>query len=601
MNESRKYIIQIAFLIVPIIFLGRLFSIQVLDSHYKVAAENNIISRVIEYPHRGLIYDRNHQLLVHNTPVYDLMVVPKDVDVPDTAAFCDLLHIDKEGFQERLQKARKYSYVKPSPFFKQLSNKEFGQIEDKLVNYKGFYVNARTIRHYPDTVLANEAGYIGEISPRQLKRDTTNYYQPGDYIGISGLESYYEPILRGKRGVKYRMVNVKGIQKGSFKNGQYDTLATPGANLESTIDLDLQKYGEYLMDGKVGSVVAIEPKTGEILAMVSSPTYDPNKLAGRKFSENFSKLQQDTLDPLYNRPIQALYRPGSVFKLVQSLVAMQEGVVTPQTTFLCDHSLIKCHGNHGRLHIEKAIQFSCNPFFYQVFRREIQQGNGQNLNKEARQGLKEWDRYVSDFGFGHPLGVDLPHEKGGMIPDSSYYDRYYGKYGWNFYTIYSLSIGEGELLITPIQIANLGAIIANKGYYITPHLVKKVITPDSTESLNFARHDTGIDSSHFNIVIDAMSRIVEGTAPIAKTPDITICGKTGTVQNKNQEDHSAFMAFAPKENPQIAISVYVEHGRWGGGAAAAIAGLMIEKYLKGHISPNKKWVENYVLKKMYLN
>lgn len=601
MIDNRKYYIQLIFIAVGLIFLTKLFFIQVLDSRYKLAAENNVINKVIEYPYRGLIYDRNMNIMVHNTPVYDIMVVPKEVQIRDTAQFIQLFDISKEELVERISKAKKYSYIKQSLFFPQLNNEEFARIQVELIEYKGFYPIARTVRKYPEPVLANGVGYIGEISKRQLGRDTLNYYQSGDFIGISGIEAAYEKELRGKRGVKYKLVNVRGLDKGSFNDGAFDTLSVPGNNLVSSIDLPLQKYAEYLMKDKVGSIVAIEPSTGEILAMVNSPSYNPNDLTGRKYSSNFGKLTKDTLKPLFNRPIMAQYRPGSVFKLVQSLIALQEGVVSPSTRIVCNRGIINCHGAHSKEDLHGAIKFSCNPYFYQTFKRIIQQGKDPEINKDARIGLNTWDEYLYRFGFGRKLGVDIPNEQKGMVPAPTYYDHYYGKDHWNFYTIYSLSIGEGELLTTPLQVANLAAILANRGHFIRPHLVKGIDTPDSYLKLDFEREDVGVNAEHFTTVVDAMAEIVQGTARVARVEGVEICGKTGTVQNKDAFDHSAFMAFAPKEQPKIAISVYVENAGWGGGVAAAITGLLIEKYVKGEVATNRSWVENYVMSQAYLN
>jgi penicillin-binding protein 2 len=601
MIENRKFSLQIIFVVIGVIFLVKLFSIQVMDSRYKIAAENNVINKVIEYPYRGLIFDRNNKIIVHNTPVYDIMVVPKEVFVPDTLAFCSLFDITRQEFEDKIAKAKSYSYIKQSLFFPQLNNQEFARVQAELIEYKGFYPVARTVRSYPEPVLANGLGYIGEVSKGQLARDTTNYYQQGDFIGISGIEAAYEKELRGKRGVKYKLVNVRGIEKGSFNDGAFDTLSVPGNNLISSIDLDLQKYAEYLMQDKVGSIVAIEPSTGEILAFVNSPSYDPNQLTGRKYSSNFAKLNQDTLKPLFNRPIMATYRPGSVFKLVQALVALQEGVITPQTRTVCNRGIINCHGAHTNADLHDAIKFSCNPYFYATFKKIINQGKDPKANIDSRIGLKTWDEYLYRLGFGRKLGVDIPNEQRGLVPEPNYYNRYYGEGGWNFYTIYSLSIGEGELLTTPLQVANLAAILANRGHFIVPHLVKGIDTPDTYLKLEFDKEDTGINPEHFTTVVDAMAEIVDGTARVARIEDVVVCGKTGTVQNKDSFDHSAFMAFAPKESPQIAISVYVENAGWGGGVAAAVSGLLIEKYIKGDVATNRAWVENYVMTKAYLN
>jgi len=601
MTENRKYFIQITFIVIGIIFLVKLFFIQVLDSRYKLAAENNVINKVVEYPYRGLIYDRNMNVMVHNTPVYDIMVVPKEVSVEDTAQFVALFDLTKEEFEERINNARNYSYMKQSLFYPQLSNEEFAKIQNELVSYQGFYPVARTVRKYPVPVLATGLGYIGEVSKRQLDRDTLNYYQSGDFIGISGVEAAYENELRGKRGVKYKLVNVRGIEKGSFNDGDFDTLSVPGNNLVSSIDLPLQEYAEYLLKDKVGSIVAIEPSTGEILAMVSSPAYDPNALTGRKYGQNFSQLYLDSLKPLFNRPIMAQYRPGSVFKLVQSLIALQEGVVRPATRVRCNRGIINCHGSHTNEDLHGAIKFSCNPYFHQTFKRIIQQGKVDGVNKDARVGLSTWNDYLYNFGFGRKLGIDVPNESAGMVPVPTYYDRYYGKDRWNFYTIYSLSIGEGELLTTPLQVANLASILANRGHFIRPHLVKGIDTKDTFLKLDFEKEEVGVNPEHFTTVVDAMAEIVQGTARVARVDGVEICGKTGTVQNKDAFDHSAFMCFAPKETPQIALSVYVENAGWGGGVAAAISGLLVEKYIKGEVAANRSWVENYVMSKAYLN
>lgn len=600
MNENRKYIVLASFVGIGLIFIIRLFSIQVSDSHYRLAAENNVVSKVVEYPYRGLVKDRNGAILVQNTPVYDLMVVPKEVKVKDTLAFCSMLNITTEDFVKRMKEARNYSYVKPSAFYKQISNVEFAGIQDQLIEFKGFYIEARTIREYPDSLMSNALGYIGEISRRQLERDSSNYYKQGDYIGISGVESMYEKELRGKRGVRYRLVNVRGIEKGSFKNGRFDTLAIPGENLVSGIDKNIQAYAEYLMQEKVGSIVAIEPATGDILSMVSSPTYDPNLLTGRKFSSNFRELQSDSLNPLFNRPLMAMYRPGSVFKLIQSLIALQEGVIVPETRHVCNRNIINCHGAHTNEALHGAIKFSCNPYFYQTFRKIINQSKDKNTFIDSRLGLEVWNDYLYRMGLGRTLGVDLPNESKGLIPAPAYYDRFYGKNSWKFSTIYSLSIGEGEILVTPVQMANLAAIIANRGFFYTPHIIKGMERDGKFIPIEYKRNDTGIDSAHFSTVVNAMADIVYGTARIAAVPDIVISGKTGTVQNKNTYDHSVFMAFAPKDDPQIAIAVYVENAGWGGGAAAAIAGLMIEKYLKGEVTKQRRWVEDYVMEKRYM-
>lgn len=601
MNKNRSYIIQGIFVGIALLFGARLFLLQVMDESYKAAADNNIIQEEIEYPFRGLIYDRNNELLVANKPMFDLMVIPSQVVVKDPSRFCNLLGITKKEFVEKLTKAKKYSYVKASPFIKQLSLEDFSKIEDYLDEYPGFILQPRTIRSYTYPILANALGYISEISPSELDRDSANYYHSGDYIGKSGIESEYETYLRGQRGKRFKIRNVRGVEKGEFKEGLYDTLAVPGLSVTSTIDRELQEYAEKLMKGKSGSIVALEPSTGEILAIVSSPSYDPNLLTGKKFSENFKTISQDTLKPLFNRPLMAAYRPGSIFKIVQSLVALQEGVINPNTRLKCNTNLIGCHNgaSHPFGTSEKlvgAIKNSCNPYFYQVMRKMVVQNIGENAYLDAKIGLDKWNGYVRKFGFGAPLGIDLPGEKGGMIPNSAYYDRAYGGREWKFSNIYSIAIGEGENLVVPIQMANFTATVANRGYYYKPHLIKSI--GDSGEPLPkyTKKNYTGIDSTYFEIAVEAMSQVVKsGTGQYrAKLKDIEVCGKTGTVQNDPNPDHSVFIAFAPRDNPKIAVSVYVENAGQGARAGAAISGLLIEKYIKRDSAT--LYFEPYVLK-----
>ena len=596
MKDNRSYIIRFTFIVIGFIFLVKLFFIQVLDENYQLAAENNVMQRLIDYPYRGLIYDRNNKLIVYNNPVYDLMVVPREVTLEDNTELCERLKLSAEEFDQKLSEAQEYSWYKPSIFLKQLSNEDFAALQDLLVDYPGFYIVPRTVRSYPYGGMANALGYIGEISKNQLERDTANYYRQGDYIGISGLESKYEDTLRGKRGIKYRMVNVRGLEKGSFKNGRWDTLPEIGKNLVSTIDIDLQEYGETLMEGKVGSVVAIEPATGEILSFISAPSYDPNLLTGRNYSRYFRELQNDTLKPLYNRPLMAMYRPGSIFKIMQALVALEEGVIKESTRLRCNRNIIGCHGPHSYENLQGAITHSCNPYFVQVSRKMINQGVSDDTYEDTRIGLENWRKHVASFGLGAPVGIDLPNEKGGMIPNVAYYDRAYNSTNWKFSNIQSISIGEGENLVVPLQMANFAAIVANRGYYIKPHLIKSIGESGKPLPEYQVKNYTTVDSKYFDVAVEAMAEVVRsGTGQYrAKLADIEVCGKTGTVQNMNSEDHSVFIAFAPKDDPKIALSVYVENGGQGARAAAGIAGLMIEKYLKG--CTDRTHMEEYVLR-----
>ncbi|MEX0882178.1 MAG: penicillin-binding transpeptidase domain-containing protein, partial [Cyclobacteriaceae bacterium] len=487
-----------------------------------------------------------------------------------------------------------YSWVKPSPLIKQISKEEFAGMQDYLIDYRGLFVMTRSVRSYPMSAASNTLGYIGEISGNQLSRDSSNYYSQGDYIGLSGLEQYYEPDMRGEKGAKYKMVNVRGIDKGSLKNGDLDTLSKAGENLQSTVDLELQVYAEKLMQGKRGSVVALEPKTGEVLTMLSAPIYDPNLLAGSKFSKNYQLLNQDIEKPLFNRPIMAMYPPGSIFKIVQSLIGLQDSILTPNTVFPCNRSLVNCHNHPNPVNLFGAIRNSCNPYYHQAFRLMINRSASPNTYIDTQIGLDNWRSSVMKFGLGGRLGIDLHGEKGGSVPSSSLYDNVYGEKRWKYSTIYSLSIGQGEILVTPLQMANLAAIFANKGYYYIPHLIKAIDgDPDRIPEKFKTKIESGVDASHFDLIQDAMVQALYGTAARAIMKDIAIAGKTGTAQNPGGEDHSVFLAFAPKEDPKIAIAVYVENAGWGGRAAASIASLLIEKYIKGEIT--RPALEEYVL------
>ncbi len=594
MTDKRPQIIIIVIFLVGFVLLAKLFSIQVLDDSFMKKAERNAVQRIVDHPYRGLIYDRNGKLLVYNDPIFDLMVVPKEFTLEDTTRFLEIFELEKEELEEKFAAAKKYSRVKPSILKKQISTTDFAKIQDYLIDYPGLFITTRSVRSYPEPIGSHALGYIGEISGRGLERDTTDYYKQGDYVGLSGMERYYEDMLRGEKGAKYKMVNVRGIDKGPFKSGAYDTASVEGLNITSTLDMELQKYGEMLMQGKTGSVVAIEPKSGEILSMISAPFYDPNDLTGADFGKNYQALNSLPTKPLFNRPIMAMYPPGSIFKIVQSLIGLQEGIIFPETTFACNRSLVACHNHPSPVNLFGAIRNSCNPYYHQAFRRMINQGVSSNTYKDTEIGLTAWKEKVEKFGLGSSLGMDTGGEKAGSIPSSNYYNRIYGKGRWKYSTIYSLSIGQGELQVTPLQMANLAAIFANKGYYYTPHLVKAVNgDPEKIPAKFRERHDVGVDSRHFNLIQDAMAEAVYGTAGRAVMEDIVIAGKTGTAQNPHGEDHSVFVAFAPKDDPKIAIAVYVENAGWGGRAAASTASLMIEKYLRGEVL--RQELQDYVL------
>lgn len=603
MNEGRKEILQIVFILIGVIFLIKLFFIQVVDNKYKDLADSNAILPQIEYPSRGLIYDRKGRLIAYNTPEFDVEVILQDVKQFDTARFSEVFKMSKEEIRKAFteMKARKeYSRFKPTVLLDQLSVEDYARVSDHMDEFSGFYIVPRTGRAYSTASLANALGYVSEVSKNQLESDSLNLYRQGDYIGQSGIEAYYEDVLRGTRGIRYKLRNVKGVEKGSWSDGQYDTLSTPGTDLVTGIDLELQQYAEFLLKGKSGSIVAIEPSTGEILTFVSGPSYDPNQLTGRKYSNNYKLISADTMKPLFNRPLMAQYRPGSIFKIAQAMSALQMGVITPETRIFCDRGHpMACHGNHSNEDLRGAITNSCNPYFYNVLRRMVNKGKTNDPFTDSRIGLADWNQYILSFGFGQRLGIDLPNEKAGLVPTPEYYDRAYRGRPWKFSNIYSISIGEGENLVVPLQMANFASIVANRGYYITPHIVKAIGKDGKPLPQYTEKHYTKIDAKYFDIAVDAMEAVVDhGTATRAKMPDIIVCGKTGTVQNDPRPTHSVFIAFAPRENPKIAISVYVEYAGQGARAAASIASLLMEKYTTGEVK--RKYLEDYVLAGKFL-
>jgi penicillin-binding protein 2 len=579
--------------VIAVVFTFRLAWLQIIDDSYKASASNNSRRDVTIYPSRGLIYDRNGELLVYNEAVYDLMVIPNQTNLEDTTAFCQLIGINKENFRKKMKEVREYSLYKKSIFEKQISKETAGYIKERLYKDPGFYLRTRTLRSYPYPIAAHLLGHIGEVSPAEIKKD--NYYKAGDYIGKSGLEKKYEKVLRGKKGVKKLLVDVHNREMGKYMNGRYDSSAVAGKDLTSTLDIPLQRYGERLMEGKTGSVVAIEPSTGEILCLISSPGYDPNLLVGRIRNKNYTKLQQDSTKPLFNRALMAPYPPGSIFKIVQALIGLHHDVIDSTTGFPCNKSLVGCHNHPNASNVRKGIKYSCNPYFYKVFQRIILQGDEESVFKNSREGLKKWREDVLKFGMGKSIGLDLQNVKSGYVPTIGFYDRWYGKNRWAFSTIYSLSIGQGEVEVIPIQMANLAAIIANRGYYIEPHLVR-AIEEEPLDRKALEPKETGIRKPYFELAADAMYGVVNepyGTARRARMDSIDVCGKTGTSENPHGEDHSAFIAFAPKDNPKIAISVYVENAGFGGTWAAPIASLMIEKFLTDTIQNTYR--ENRIL------
>jgi len=586
--ESRKYVLIAGVIFISSIFLMRLFWIQVIDGKWKAEAANMAERKVTVFPSRGLVYDRKERLLVANTPVYDLMVVPREMKAFDTLAFCRLIGVPPEILHQRIKEATDYSRYKPSVIEKQIPAGQFASISIHLHKFPGFYGQSRTLRTYPPRAAAHLLGYLSEVNARQVEQNP--YYRSGDVIGVGGLESYYEKDLRGKRGVSYVLVDVHNNQKGSFKDGLYDTLAVEGKDLFTGIDLDMQALGERLMVNKKGSIVALDPRTGEVLCLVSSPTYDPELLVGRVRNTNYGILQRDPIKPLFDRALQAQYPPGSIFKIVQSLIALDEGAITVNTGFPCNKSLVGCHNHPSAGTIEQAIQMSCNPYFYMVFKRMIERDADPNRFKDAALGLSAWHKYILTFGLGQKPKIDLPSAKGGNMPDVAYYDRKYGKEGWAFSTIYSVSIGQGEVLVAPLQMANLAAIFANKGWYYDPHVVRAVGHPDSLLRDYQTKHFTGVDPKWYDHIQEGMRRVVNepgGTARRARIDSVTVCGKTGTAENPHGQDHAVFICFAPMENPKIAMAVYVENSGFGGTWAAPIASLLMEQYLTDTIKRPK--------------
>jgi penicillin-binding protein 2 len=601
--QSRRWVIILIILFIGVIFLSRLFYIQVIDSKWIDRAQSITHSRKIIKPSRGLIYDRNGELLVIAKQVYDIWTTPKDIGEVDTLELCEVLGITKADFDKRLKKARNYAPYKASVFIEGISQEDYGSIITKLKHYKGFETKKNTQRGYPHDIAAHILGYIRKISAEQYAKDKLKeepYYLMDDYIGITGLERTYEKELRGKRGALEYLRDRLGNEATELSTNY----AQEGKKIYSSIDLNLQEYGEQLMNNKIGCIVAIEPSTGEILSMVSAPTYSPTGLVGRDFAKTWSALSKnDSLKPLLNRSVyNSNYRPGSIFKLVQALVAMEEGVISESTGFPCNKSLIGCHNHESPSNIRTAIKHSCNPYFYQVYKKLILRGESSSVFIDSRIGLTKWREAVASFGLGVKFNSDIPGVKKGNIPDTAFYDKWYGKNRWAFSTIYSNSIGEGEIGVSPLQMANLAAILANKGYYYTPHLVKKIGEDGDKKPLFKEKHYTMVDSSYFTPVREAMEQVVlSGTARRAQVDSVAVCGKTGTVENKNFNDHSVFIAFAPKDDPKIAIAVYVEYGTWGGTWAAPIASVMIEKYLKGVLSEKGKRKEEKILEAVILD
>ncbi|WP_304196567.1 penicillin-binding protein 2 [Flavobacterium alvei] len=588
----RKVLLPSMIIIAASLLVLRLFYLQVINDSFKLKSDNNAIKIQYDYPERGYIYDRNGKLLVANQPSYDIMVIPRDIKNLDTLEFCQLLAISKEDFLEKIAKAKVYSPRLPSVFLAQLNKSEFAAFQEKIRKFEGFYFQKRSLRDYQVNFGANIFGFITQVSENLIAKNP--YYNSGDLIGKQGVEESYEEVLRGIKGVKYIQKDKYNREIGSFKEGKYDTIAVQGEDINLTIDMELQKYGEELMINKRGGIVAIEPKTGEILALVTAPNYDPAILVGRQRSKNYTMLYRDSIaNPLFDRGLLAQYPPGSPFKILTGLVGLQENVIDTHSTFMCNHGFAyapgrfqRCHCGGGARDLNVGIYKSCNAYFSNVYLRTI------GKYKSTPYAVDVWSNHVKSFGLGQFMGYDLPTGKKGKIPNSKTYKRIYPGWGYSGKTIISNAIGQGEVLLTPIQLANMMSAVANEGYYYTPHIIKK-IEGEKIDKKYTTKHVTTIDKSHFKPMIQGLFDVYNfGTAAGLRVEGIDICGKTGTAENfakingkrTQLEDHSIFVAFAPKDNPKIAIAILVENGGFGSVIAGPIASLMIEKYLKGKIT-----------------
>ena len=599
MNQfrDRRYVFAAAIILVGLLFMIRLFHIQIIDKSYEQYALSNAQRVRTIYPARGLIYDRNGKIMVYNKAAYDIMVIPRQLETFDTTELCEILMISRENARERLASAKSYSYRVPSVFMKQVSYENAALLQEKMYQFPGLYVQTRTLREYSSPIASHALGYVGEVDQDQLDKDP--YYRLGDYIGVSGVEKAYEEYLRGQKGKNIFLKDVHNQTIESYEEGKLDVQVEVGKNLTTTLDMELQAYGENLMSPYVGSVVALEPSTGEVLALVSAPTYSPDLLVGRSLGVEFGKLATDTLNPLFNRALMAQYPPGSTFKTIMGLIGLQEKVITNNTEHHCYYGFYVgnihtgCHLHETPLNLIEAIQNSCNTYFINVLKSTLQDVKFSS----TAEAYDNWRQHLLSMGFTKALGIELTNELDGNIPPSDYFNRIYGENHWNYLTIRSLAIGQGELLATPLQMANMSATIANRGYYITPHLVREIEGEGSIDEVYTERHFTSIDTSCYRPIVDGMDLVINGgtgsTARNAKVEGITVCGKTGTAENPHGNDHSIFIAFAPKEDPKIAIAVYVENQGFGTTYAAPIASLMIEKYLTGEVK--RTWYENWVM------
>lgn len=597
--EKRKYVIGGFITVIVLIYVVRLFCLQIGDGHYKESADSNAFLKRVIYPARGLVYDRDGRLVVLNKPAYDVMIIPKDVGEFDTTMLCGVLGITEAQLADKwrdMKDTRKnpgYSAYTPQKLISHLSQQDYGRLQEKLYLFPGFFVQKRTVREYAYPAGANILGNIREASASDIERD--RYYRRGDYTGDLGIEKSYEQALRGQKGVEILMKDAHGRIKGKYEDGAYDVAPVSGHNLKLAIDIELQQYGEQLMRNKIGAIVAIEPSTGEILALVTSPSYDPALLVGRDRGKNYNALRNDPQKPLYDRSIQGCYPPGSTFKPTQGLIFLQEGIINLQTQYPCYRGYVNglrvgCHGHGSPIALKPALQTSCNAYFCWGFKNMIDKRG----TKPGAQ-FDKWKNYMVDMGYGYKLGVDLPSESRGFIPNTEFYSKSFRGANWTANSIISISIGQGEILATPLQIANLCATIANRGWFYTPHVVKEIA--DSTIDRKYReKHRPPIRKEYYEAVAEGMRMaVLGGTCRLANLPGIEVCGKTGTAQNPHGRDHSAFIGFAPYHDPKIAVAVYVENAGFGATFGVPIGSLIIEKYLNGEIAENRKHIEERML------
>lgn len=599
-TDKRKYIIGGIAATIILIYIGQLFYLQVVKNEYKDYADNNAFFNRTLYPARGIISDRNDKMIVYNQPTYDIVYIPREITNLDTLDFCKTLNMTREDFDKRMKDIKDpkqnpgYSSYTLQTFMTRLDMKESSLFQEKLYKYPGFFIQNRTVRQYDYHSAGLLLGYVAEVDKKQMDND--KYFARGDYAGKSGIEAFYEKELRGEKGVEILLRDAHGRIQGKYENGIHDKAPVSGRNLTLSIDIELQAYGEYLMQNKVGSIVMIEPSTGEILCMVTSPSYDPALLVGRDFGKNYKELEDNPLKPLYNRPIQGTYPPGSTFKTTQGLILLGEGIVTPQTIYSCAHGYPPlggkpaCHGHASPLGVEYAITTSCNSYFCYGLTAML---SNRKKYKDINDAFDVWKDHLVEMGFGYPLGVDLPFEKRGFIPNSKFYTKVNKTENWRPANVISIAIGQGEILVTPLQGANLAATLANRGHYYTPHLVKAV--QDTVIDAKYReKHNVNIDLSHYNVIVEGMAKAVTmGTCKGANLlPEIEVCGKTGTAENPHGKDHSSFMGFAPRHDPKVAIFVYVENGGFGATFGVPIGRLMLQKYLKGEVPESDKWIED---------